>query len=154
MEQIRKANFSYNIKVDESIQTENVFLPPMLIQPFIENALWHGTSNIDEHIEINVNFTTENNHLLCTVEDNGIGIEASLKQKKEHSEMQSDYHSLGITNVKQRIQLLNEKYSSDSKLSIEDKSNLPTCKTTGTIVTLYMPFKLMNYENVTYDISG
>lgn len=154
MEQIRKFNFSYNIKVDESIETENVFLPPMLIQPFIENALWHGTSDIDDHIEINVNFTAESNHLVCRVEDNGIGIEASLKQKKERSELQPDYNSLGITNVKQRIQLLNEKYSSDSRLSIEDKSSLPACKTTGTIVTVYLPFKLMNYENIAYDISG
>jgi len=154
MEQIRKANFSYNIKVDESIETESVFLPPMLIQPFIENALWHGTPEVEEHIEINVTFIAEDNHLVCKVEDNGIGIETSIKQKEEQREMHPDHYSVGIMNVKQRIQLLNEKYNWDSRLAIEDKRNLTGYHTTGTIVTVHFPLKTMRYDNVAYDLSG
>ena len=59
MEQIRKANFSYQIEVGESVPTRDIFLPPMLIQPFIENAIWHGTPGTSEVIEINIRFISD-----------------------------------------------------------------------------------------------
>jgi LytS/YehU family sensor histidine kinase len=141
MELIRTTNFSYNIKTDEAIHPADIFLPPMLIQPFIENAIWHGTPSQKEPIEINIHFIHKDNHLLCIIEDNGIGIETSLKKKKEQGEIQGDHYSLGITNVKQRIGVLNEKYNLRSSVTIEDKNNLPGHTETGTLVTIYLPFK-------------
>ncbi|MEP6617328.1 MAG: histidine kinase [Ginsengibacter sp.] len=140
MEQIRTTNFSYQINVDEAIQTQSTFLPPMLIQPFIENAIWHGASAVNQLIAINISFMYQNNQLSCRVEDNGIGIEMSLKNKMEKGE-QPDHHSLGIENVKQRILVLNEKYHLHSSVTIEDKSMLPAYNEPGTVVTIYLPFK-------------
>jgi ligand-binding sensor domain-containing protein len=141
MERIRTTNFSYNIKTDEAIRPADIFLPPMLIQPFIENAIWHGASLQKEPIKINIHFIHKDNQLLCIIEDNGIGIETSLKKKKEQGEIQPEHYSLGITNVKQRIRVLNEKYNLHSSITIEDKNNLPGHIETGTLVTIYLPVK-------------
>ena len=140
MERIRKSNFSYHIDIDESLEPEDVFLPPMLIQPFIENAIWHGGNDSNGTIDISIRFMHQDNQLVCIVEDNGIGIQASLKKKYEQEEIESDHHSLGIANVKQRIQVLNEKYNLHSHVTIEDKSN-PAGNGTGTLVTLHLPIK-------------
>ncbi len=143
MEQIRNEQFTCRILADDELDIDETFLPPMLIQPFIENALWHGTKADDKKININIDFKKVDREVLCLIEDNGVGIEASLKHKKETG---SQHISVGITNIKNRIQLLNEKYNLQSLLSIEDKKNLPGFKTSGTIVTLRLPIKSGNDE--------
>jgi hypothetical protein len=137
MEMIRTTHFSYHIHVDKAIQKEEVFLPPMLIQPFIENAIWHGASQ-NGMMRVDIRFAQRDNNLLCIVEDNGIGIKASFENKKHD---QFKHNSIGISNVKQRIELLNEKYDLDSKVTIDDKSELPWYDESGTIVTLYLAIK-------------
>jgi ligand-binding sensor domain-containing protein/two-component sensor histidine kinase len=141
MEQIRNEQFTCRILADDELDIDETFLPPMLIQPFIENALWHGTKADDKKININIDFKKVNKEVLCLIEDNGVGIEASLKQKQQTG---SNHISVGITNIKNRIQLLNEKYNLKSLLSIEDKKNLPGFKTSGTLVTLRLPIKSGN----------
>jgi hypothetical protein len=141
MEQIRKENFSYQIEVDESVPINDIFLPPMLIQPFIENAIWHSAPTLARTVEISIRFVVQNDQLVCIVEDNGIGIDTSLNNKNNQAERQNDYYSLGIANVKQRIRVLNEKYNLNSRVIIEDKSVLPEYGETGTIVVLYLPLK-------------
>jgi len=136
MEKIRSSFFTHTIEVSEDLQTDDILVPPMLIQPFIENALWHGVSP-NKNIEINIRFRKKENELICTVEDNGIGIEESLKKKEGTPHEQS----VGIANIKQRIDLLNEKYNFQSSVTIEDKSNLPGTIGTGTLVTLHLPIK-------------
>ncbi|MDB5224107.1 MAG: hypothetical protein JWN83_2774 [Chitinophagaceae bacterium] len=136
MEQIRKDNFTYSIEVSEELEPDEIFLPPMLIQPFIENAIWHGVA-AQKQMQITISFFKKNDELICIVEDDGIGIETSVK-KKENDINRS---SLGIQNIRQRIQLLNEKYNFNSKVTIEDKSTLYSQKDTGTRVTIYLPVK-------------
>ena len=85
----------------------------------------------EKELQINIRFKKESNRLVCFVEDNGQGIESSINNKKE---MQIDHNSIGIANVKERIQVLNEKYNLNSELSIEDKSK--SGHETGTIVKL------------------
>lgn len=143
MEQIRTTHFTYALEVDEDLQPQEIFLPPMLIQPFIENAIWHGTSPQHPQVHLNIRFLQRAHQLLCRVEDDGIGIEASLDNKKEwwpaDGASPADHYSLGIANVKQRIQVLNEKYNLQSSITIEDKRHYPQLQETGTIVTLYLP---------------
>ncbi len=136
MEQLRTSQFTYSIEVDEELQPKEIMLPPMLIQPFIENAIWHGASPGRE-IQLHIRFLRENHQLICIVEDNGIGIQASLKKKVS----QLSDHSVGIDNIRQRIQLLNEKYDLHSSITIEDKSDLVPQNGTGTVVTLHLPIK-------------
>jgi len=137
MEQIRKSNFSYTIDVDDDLQRNEIFLPPMLIQPFIENAIWHGAYP-DKEMDLTIQFKREQHELICIVEDDGIGVEASLKNKEPNL----TYQSIGIENIRQRIQVLNEKYNLQSTIDIKDKSGLYLNRDTGTIVTLHLPIKI------------
>ena len=132
---IRKENFSYCLEVDEELEPEEIFLPPMLIQPFIENAIWHGQTP-DKSMKLFVRLLKTNDELICIVEDDGIGIEASLKMKEE-----LHHTSVGIANIRQRIQLLNEKYNLKSTVLVEDKSTMFPINETGTKVTLSLPVK-------------
>ena len=136
MEKIRISHFTYSIDIGKDLHPEEIMLPPMLIQPFIENAIWHGASP-KKNMQINISFQKKGNELICIVEDNGIGIGESLKNKENAHHEQS----VGISNIRQRIGLLNEKYKLQSTVRIEDKSCLAINNGTGTIVTLCLPIK-------------
>lgn len=136
MEKIRSSHFTYSIDVDSELNPDDILVPPMLIQPFIENAIWHGASP-KTNMNIHISFRKKENELVCIVEDNGIGIEESLR-KKENIHNQP---SVGIENIRQRIGLLNEKYNLHSALTISDKSELHPNNGTGTLVTLHLPIK-------------
>ena len=137
MEKIRTSNFTHTIDIDEDLIQSDIVLPPMLIQPFIENAIWHGAASPEDPMKIDIRFEKEQQQLLCVIDDNGIGIERSLKNK----EAQLGHHPVGIDNIKQRIRVLNEKYNMQSTITIEDKSNLAPKNGTGTIVKLRLPIK-------------
>jgi hypothetical protein len=143
MEQIRTTHFTYTIEVDEDLQPQEIYLPPMLIQPFIENSIWHGTSPHKQTLQLTIRFFQKARQLLCIVEDDGVGIEASLEAKKalrpHDGALQPDHCSLGIANVQQRIRVLNEKYNLQSSITIEDKHHFQRLQETGTRVTLYLP---------------
>ena len=136
MEKIRSNHFTYKIDTDKDLQTDEIMMPPMLIQPFIENAIWHGTP-YKKKMHINISFHKNTESLICRVEDDGIGINESIKKKENLPNEQS----VGIANIKQRINLLNEKYNLHSTIKIEDKSTLSTGNVTGTIVLLHLPIK-------------
>jgi ligand-binding sensor domain-containing protein len=144
MEKIRNNNFTCTIETGPEPDLDETRLPPMLIQPFIENAIWHGIGTRHKNIHIRVNFKKQNNQLVCTIEDDGIGINSSLQNKKTtawQTEQVSKHNSVGINNIKTRIYLLNEKYKLQSSLSIEDKYELTQKKETGTLVTLHLPIE-------------
>jgi ligand-binding sensor domain-containing protein len=136
MEKIRNSNFSHVIFVEQDLQTNEIMVPPMLIQPLIENAIWHADPH-KKNLHINISFTKSGYNLVCRIEDDGIGIDESLKKK----DMLPHEPSVGIENIKQRIKLLNEKYDLRSTVLIEDKSTLSTGSGSGTIVTLQLPIK-------------
>ncbi len=152
MEQIRNNNFTCTITAEKDLDADEIVLPPMLIQPFIENAIWHGITCVQKKIHINVTFTksTESNgqhhQLVCTVDDNGIGVNQSLENKKT-SVWQTPgngnlHNSVGIANIKNRIALLNEKYKLQSSVSIQDKKDIAGQTETGTLVTLHLPIEI------------
>ena len=146
MEQIRNTNFTCTITAVKELDMDEIVLPPMLIQPFIENAIWHGLSSRNKNIHINVTFTKQANKLICTVEDNGIGINQSLENKKKSVWQSSGngnlHNSVGIKNIKNRIFLLNEKYKLQSSVTIQDKKGITSKKETGTLVTLHLPIEI------------
>ena len=140
MEQIRNSAFTCRISADAQLDINEVFLPPMLIQPFVENAIWHGMAGDRKNIHVNINFKKQNNQLLCIIDDTGIGIEKSLENKKYSKNL---HRSVAVANIKQQIQLLNEKYNLKSSVTIEDKSKMAGFNETGTMVTLRLPIKIM-----------
>lgn len=139
MEQIRNSHFTCRILADDELDLDETVLPPMLIQPFVENAIWHGTTGKQKNININIDFKKEGNQLVGIIEDNGIGISRSLENKKNGTAI---HQPVGIENVNNRIRLLNEKYNIQSSVRIEDKNVLPGYTETGTVVTLRIPLKI------------
>jgi ligand-binding sensor domain-containing protein len=143
MEQIRNADFTCRILADTELDPDETVLPPLLIQPFIENAIWHGVTGDRKNININIDFRKEGSQLVCIIDDNGIGIDRSLQNKLNST---ASHLSVGIANVRNRIHLLNEKYSLESSVVLEDKSTLPGASETGTRVTIRLPLQLQEYE--------
>lgn len=139
MEKIRNEYFTYSITVEAALDQDETVLPPMLIQPFIENAIWHGVTASLKNIDINIQFKKENKYLVCTVEDNGIGIDQSMKNKENGSHL---HNAHGVANVMNRIRLLNEKHDAATALTIIDKSNINHGAGTGTLVTLRLPLEM------------
>ncbi|MDO3426880.1 histidine kinase [Chryseobacterium sp. APV1] len=112
--------FDYEIHVDESLNTQSLKVPGMLVQPFLENAIWHGLRYRTTIGFLNLSFEKENEQLKITVEDNGIGIEESKKQKTEH---QKTRKGRGMKNTLERIDLLNDLYKKEILCTVKDKEN-------------------------------
>jgi signal transduction histidine kinase len=110
-----KDKFEFEIVVDEIIDAHRVQVPPLLIQPYVENAIIHGLAQTRSHGRINIYYIKEGKYLHATVTDNGIGIEQHKKQKKG----QSLHKSVGMTITQKRLQMLDES-SSDRKVLIEE----------------------------------
>lgn len=111
------------------------FVPPMLIQPFVENAIKHGLLHSKEEKDLKVDFKL-GDVLLCSVEDNGIGREKSMEIKKRQGRL---HDSFSLNALKQRFTILNEIYGSDIGFTIIDlkKNNQPV----GTRVEIRIPIK-------------
>ena len=138
MEKIRFEDFSYSIHIDDDLDVDAVHMPPMLVQPLVENAIWHGLRNKDDEKKLDIRFVREDGQLICEIEDNGIGYLLSLKNK---SGLQPVHRSLGIANIYERLELMNEKYNVNCSLSIKDKLELPGRNGSGTIATLKFNLK-------------
>lgn len=109
LEALRLENkFDYTIKADKNIETELIKMPPLIIQPFVENAIWHGLHNKKDKGNILVDISgTKDNQLLIVIQDDGIGRKASSLLKKQ----QVNHKSYGIEITMNRLQLLNEQNS-------------------------------------------
>ncbi|MEG2509506.1 MAG: histidine kinase, partial [Chryseobacterium sp.] len=112
--------FDYEIEVDESLNTQSLKVPGMLVQPFLENAVWHGLRYRTTKGFLKLKFEKSSENLKITIEDNGIGIEESKKQKTEH---QKTRKGRGMKNTLERIALLNDLYQKNISSEITDKPN-------------------------------
>lgn len=120
--------FDYEIDVDESLNLQNLQVPGMLVQPFLENAIWHGLRYRTEKGLLKLSFEKNEQQLKIIIEDNGIGIEESKKQKTQH---QKTREGRGMKNTLERIQLLNDLYKKNITCSVKDKEN-----NSGVLVTI------------------
>lgn len=123
--------FDYRLDVDEDVLAQDFQIPPMLVQPFIENAIWHGLRYIDYPGLLSVRFSLQGHALVIEVEDNGIGREASLALKTKG---QHQHRSSGITNSQSRVQLINKVFGEALSLHITDKAGAET----GTLVRIIL----------------
>ncbi|WP_370896017.1 histidine kinase [Chryseobacterium gossypii] len=110
--------FDYEIMVDENLNMQSLQVPGMLVQPFLENAIWHGLRYRTTKGFLKLYFEKYGRHLKITIEDNGIGIEESKKQKTKH---QKTREGRGMKNTLERIALLNDLYHHDIRCVITDK---------------------------------
>lgn len=109
--------FDFEIIVDDNLNQQNLLIPGMLIQPFLENAIWHGLRYRSEKGFLKLSFSRENESLKITIEDNGIGIKESKKQKTHH---QKNREGRGMKNTFERIKLLNDLYKKNIICSVND----------------------------------
>jgi len=124
--------FDYQIVVDDALDTETTLVPNMLIQPHLENAIWHGLRYRETKGLLLLKFELNRGKVLVIVDDNGIGLTESAALKTRNQKV---HQSRGVTNTKERINLLNELYKTNIGFSITEKNS----GTTGTIVTLTFP---------------
>lgn len=108
LEELRfKGKISHKIEVADEIDTEATYLPPMLLQPFVENAIWHGLMprNGQSPGLIKIKIQKASEQLLCSIEDNGVGREKSLSLKQKAVWKSK---SLGLKITEERLSLLNK----------------------------------------------
>ncbi len=122
-----KDKFDYSFDVEESIKTEEFLIPPMLIQPYIENAVWHGLRYKPEKGFLTVSITEINKVITVIIKDDGIGRAKSQELKTENQKIQK---STGIKNIDSRLKIIADIYKAKLDVKIED--NQPS----GTIVTV------------------
>lgn len=125
--------FIFEIDIDPSVDIENTLIPPLLLQPFIENSIWHGISPKagGGNGMIRVMIKKDNDMLLCTVEDNGAGRIPGVKDETKKR------RSLGIELTKNRLAILNGKKQAATQLEVSENSNGEGIK-----VELSFPLKL------------
>jgi tetratricopeptide (TPR) repeat protein len=126
-------SYQYTILVDDKIDTSLFEIPPMLIQPFIENAIEHGFKDQKENRKIDVQLISIDKELICTIKDNGIGIDI----KKEHKNMHKT--SLATTITSERLKMLSKDFKTNGSVTIENRQKY---NEQGTIVTLIIPYKM------------
>ena len=112
-----KDKFTYSIHVSPTIDQMSILIPPMLIQPFIENAIEHGIAQMDGKGEINIEFRSVNGFLEISISDNGIGRKRA-EQSKSLDEQK--HRSLATELTLERIALLNKQKGNKIDFSIED----------------------------------
>jgi tetratricopeptide (TPR) repeat protein len=123
--------FEYEFTVDQAIATEAIELPPMLIQPYIENAIWHGLRYKEGAGHLTVSINKTQNEVEVKIADNGIGRRKSLELKTLN---QRKHQSTGLKNINERLKIINQVYRSNYRVIIED---LP--EGGGTTVRIYLP---------------
>jgi tetratricopeptide (TPR) repeat protein len=123
--------FDYEILIDEAINKEAVEIPPMLIQPYIENAVWHGLRYRETRGFLSVKINLRSHEVCVEISDNGIGRRKSAELKTEN---QKKHQSTGLKNIRERLSIINNVYRRNYQVEIDD---LPG--DSGTRVTLFVP---------------
>jgi len=136
-----KKSFNFSIMVDEKIDPETIAFPSLMLQPFIENAIWHGLMHKQGEKKLDISFDLVNQHLECVIEDNGIGRERSAVIKKNKLGAQY-FESRGTKLSGQRIKLLNETGYAGAAIQIYDLQENGEAK--GTRVILKIPLHHQN----------
>ena len=125
--------YNYKISVDDNVNIEDVLVPPMIIQPFVENAIEHGFKNKGNDRKIEIKLKFEGEDLICAIEDNGVGINFYA------SNQSTDRQSMSTAITAKRLKMLAKEYKVNTDVKIEDRS---VFNEVGTLVTLMLPYKM------------
>ncbi len=117
LEAMRLQNkFSYTIYVDSEIDTENTMIPPLILQPFVENSIWHGIANKEKtEGRINISIVREGNMIKCRVDDNGPGLGNFSQTTSAHEKS-----SMGMKITQARIDILNKIKKSAAEINFSN----------------------------------
>ncbi len=109
--------FDYTVEIDPGVELNQFEIPPMLLQPYVENAVWHGLRYKEDKGQLTVRVSKENDHLQLIIADDGIGRKQSAKLKTRH---QSDQKSTGMNNIKDRLEILNKMGKHEIGVEVSD----------------------------------
>ena len=123
----REDKFDFEIVKSEGV--ENIKIPTMLVQPFIENAIVHGMKGLERKGMIKVNFKNDNDKLICEIDDNGVG--------RQGDKGNTDHRSIGMQVVKDRLKNYS-KFKNYEHLEVLDKKNSDKTNA-GTKVIINLP---------------
>ena len=133
LENLRLKNkFDYNLKVEGNIDRSEIKVPSLLLQPYVENAIWHGISKMEKRGSILISIANEGDHIRCSLEDNGLG------RNNSDSGTHASHKSLGTTITEKRINLINTLYKIDISPRITDLTDKEG-QASGTRVEFVLP---------------
>ncbi|MBV7532920.1 tetratricopeptide repeat protein [Chitinophaga sp. sic0106] len=128
--------FDYHIVVADDINDDEVLIPPMILQPYVENAIWHGlVHKLAEKGMLEINIRLSGRSLVCTIEDNGIGRKKAMEIKERKGKA---HNSVGMKVTQGRIDLIRKINNKDASVEITDLVNAAG-EPTGTRVTIVLP---------------
>lgn len=133
--------FTYEIAVAPELDKQKTMIPPMLLQPFVENSIWHGISPKEGAGKITIRIEKEEKSLRCTVEDDGVGrAAASFTSESSSSMSREKKRSLGVQITKARVAILNEKRKANATVELFDLAQ-------GTKAEVMLPLLIMEQIN-------
>lgn len=127
-----KDKFDFEIVVDDELDRETLWVPNMMLQPHLENAIWHGLRYKEGKGFLKLSFKPNGKNMQVTVDDDGIGPTKS-QELKTHN--QKAHQSRGLTNTRERMTLINELYKTNIDFTVTEK----TAPENGTIVKVTFP---------------
>ncbi|WP_158538715.1 tetratricopeptide repeat-containing sensor histidine kinase [Chitinophaga skermanii] len=132
--------FEYQVNVDDDVNMDEVLVPPLIIQPYVENAIWHGLVHRKEKGLLTIDVKIKGKLLYCTVTDNGIGRKKAMEIKEKKGRV---HQSLGMTVTEGRIALIkkinNSKETNISIVDLYDENQEPG----GTKVIIVLPVEFL-----------
>jgi tetratricopeptide (TPR) repeat protein len=137
LESLRVPDLQYSISTDPALNTEQTLIPNMFLQPYVENAIWHGLSHKETDKKLQIRISWENGIVNYEIEDNGVGRKKSEELK---SLFRKQHQSKGMELLNKRINLLNTEYGSTIQTEISDV--IRNNEVAGTLVTIKIPVKL------------
>lgn len=132
LQNLENNSYNYRVEVSDSVDVKELMIPPMLIQPFAENAIEHAFTNQQDYKQIDIHLSLERNQLICTITDNGVGI-----NNNEHCN-RDDKKSLATKITAERLELVSKAFNMKGAVTIENREKYGA---QGTLVTLLIPFK-------------
>ncbi|MEO8111896.1 MAG: histidine kinase, partial [Ginsengibacter sp.] len=141
LEKTRFGNsFLYKIYIDEELDADEIKIPNLMIQPFVENAIWHGLMHNKGERKIDVSFRLKNDDsIICIVTDNGIGRKRAAEIKKMKS-VELKHHSKGMQLIRDKIDILKQQFRSEVLIEIDDVLNIDG-GVEGTKVLIQLPLQ-------------
>ena len=131
-------NFDFKVSVHPDLIPAQTHIPPMLIQPFVENSIKHGFRNLDKHGHLRIAFEKNNGTITCVVNDNGIGREQAMKNNPARDRK---HVSLGMQVTSERLSAIGKARKVDAGFIIDDLKTTDG-KNEGTRVTMQLPYEL------------
>ena len=125
-----KDTFDYEIVLSNDLETEFIHVPPMMIQPFVENAIKHGFRDTQKDGKLRIEFEDKTEYIKVLIIDNGIGLNISNQSKNK------DHESMSTSIFNQRMKYIRKKYPKIPELEIKD---ITDNKSTGTKITIFLP---------------